>query len=632
MRPELTQADIHASQAGVHVASKIAQTSVIDENADQYDKHRRCGIERDRQDLGVVHSNYVSLSLAGFLSRVARRLSPRLGRVTGVHHATHKSVIIVIMRALQLAAMLCALGWSAPAQFPGQYPGQYPPGQYPGRYPPGSYPPNGQPQSSGGPGRAGRNAPRNSKAAPITATTTGWFRVSAGSQFVIEAEDHRVITYRTSSQTTVQRSGKDVDIASFTPGDHLSVDATEDDMGFFTAVAVRFEKAGTPAERAAASETEDLPKLSGVRSRSSASSPPSAPEREPGDDRPILRRKNNDDSSQPASSDAAPTQTASGTGPAAPAADDPVDTRPTTTMRPADPARDSDDPGPPSLRRGTPQPKLGPPPSTASSRSGESSGGPVILAKGSEPAPSASGPASILAAPADDPVIEKAREVVANFAGALLPNFFCQQVTTRYATEHPKQGWDALDVVTADVAYEDGRETYKNIKVGNKAVSKSMDDLEGTRSTGEFASLELDLLAPDTAATFRKSGQDTIHGRQTWVYKFEVPRERSHWRVEVAAQLYYPAYQGTVWIDRETSRLLRIEQQARNMPVLFPFDTVETAADYDFVRLSTPDAFLLPVNAEVLSCERGTSHCSRNRIEFRNYRKFSTDANITFGN
>src|SRR5271155_5177220 len=116
------------------------------------------------------------------------------------------------MRALQLVAMVCALGLGAQAQFPGQYPGQYPPGQYPpgqypGRYPPGGYPPNGQP--TGGPGRSGRNAPKsNTKAAPVISTTTGWFRIAARSQFVLESEDHRVITYRTTSQTTVQKSGR----------------------------------------------------------------------------------------------------------------------------------------------------------------------------------------------------------------------------------------------------------------------------------------------------------------------------------------------------------------------------------------------------------------------------------------
>ena len=66
------------------------------------------------------------------------------------------------------------------------------------------------------------------------------------------------------------------------------------------------------------------------------------------------------------------------------------------------------------------------------------------------------------------------------------------------------------------------------------------------------------------------------------------------------------------------------------MPLLFPFDTVETATDYDFVRLAAPQPFLLPVNAEVLSCVRGSRLCSRNRIEFRNYRKFGADTDVTF--
>jgi hypothetical protein len=45
----------------------------------------------------------------------------------------------------------------------------------------------------------------------------------------------------------------------------------------------------------------------------------------------------------------------------------------------------------------------------------------------------------------------------------------------------------------------------------------------------------------------------------------------------------------------------------------------------------------MPLKAEVLSCQRSSPHCSRNEIEFRNYRKFgaesiviTTDSTITF--
>ncbi len=542
------------------------------------------------------------------------------------------------MRAVRLLLAVCALGFAVQAQYPGQYPpgsyppGSYPPGQYPGRYPgqypPGQYPPgqgpngpNGRTQQDGPPTMHRRGS--NSNAGAST-TTYGMLRTVVGGQFVLEADDHRIITYRSTSQLKIDRDGKQVDLASLTPGDHLIVDSTEDDAGYFTATEVHWDKAATAADRAAASETWDLPKLDGRgASGSSASSPPS----EPGDDRPILRRRNNGDDSAssttqaPQASTPPPQQTAK-----AQPVEDPVDNRPTTTVKPPDAPNDPDDSGPPTLRHGapasarvapvtSPEPKPVPPPAQVT---------------GVQPnAETRRSPLSVLAQTSDDPVIEKAREVAAQFAG-VLPNFFCQQITTRYESDHPKEGWTALDIVTADVAYEDGHETYKNIKVGNKSVNKNMEDIGGTRSSGEFASILEDLMSPYTNAIFKKGGTDTIHGRSTWVYSYDIPRERSHWRVEAPSQLYYPASRGSIWIDKQTSRVLRIEQEARGIPILFPFDTVETATDYDYVRLATPEPFLLPVDAEVLSCVRGSSNCSRNKIEFRNYRKFGSESSITF--
>jgi hypothetical protein len=248
--------------------------------------------------------------------------------------------------------------------------------------------------------------------------------------------------------------------------------------------------------------------------------------------------------------------------------------------------------------------------------------------KSPEPEPAPVELAGLNTRPSDDPVIAKAREAAAEYS-ASLPNFFAQQNTTRYQKEG-RESWHAQDIVSADIAYENGRESYKNIKVGNKAVNKTMDEIGGTRSTGEFATLLESLLSEGSGATFRRNGQDTIRNRAALVYAYEVPRERGTWRVEAPSQLYYPALRGSIWIDKETSRVLRIEQQGRNLPALFPFDTVETTTDYDFIRLGTSGPFLLPVEAEVLSCQRGTSLCSRNRIEFRNYRKFGAESNVTF--
>jgi hypothetical protein len=446
---------------------------------------------------------------------------------------------------------------------------------------------------------------------------------------VIETDDHRIIWYRLTDKTTIQKDGKDADLKNFQVADRVTVEGTEDEQNNFVALSVTWNKAGTAEEKAQASRTWDLPAPStGPLAKASTTQTSVKGD----DDRPILRRKTAHPA--PAEQQASPAPEAPAPAQTAPAANtppnEPIDNRPSTSVRPADPPRDADDPGPPQLKRGTPAARR---PSAA-----PADDGPVLTAKSTEPAPQArqatpAGPVVRENQPIpiqDDPVIQKAREAAASFAGTL-PNFFCQQSTTRYQTDNPKRGWDAIDVVTADVAYENGRESYKNIKIGNKVVGQSMDSIPGARSTGEFSTLLEALMSPGTGAAFRKDGSETIRGRQAWIYKFEVKRERGNWRIEGNSQLYYPAYRGSVWIDKETARVLRIEQEGRNMPPLFQFDTVESSTDYDFVRLGTPEQFLLPVEAEVLSCERGTSNCSRNKIEFRNYRKFGAESSISFG-
>ena len=456
----------------------------------------------------------------------------------------------------------------------------------------------------------------------MVATDIGIVRRVAPGQIVIEPADHRIVWFRVTGTTKFMKSNKEVDATAFALGDHVTVDHTSDDEEMYTATEMRWDKEGDPQEKAHAGETWDLPRLEGAAPKGTASA--SGGVREPGDDRPVLRRANSGDNSadEAKPADAAPAKTQQAAKAQEP--EEPIDNRPSTTIRPPDPPKDADDPGPPSLRRGVPTarkmadlppPRFEPAPEVQASN------------KPGAPAPRQMGQAPPDARPVDS-VIEKAREAAATYTESL-PNYFCQQMTARYQSDHPKTGWDALDVVTADVAYENGQESYKNVKLGSKSV-KSMDDLGGTRSTGEFSTILLDLLDPGTNAIFRRTGTDTIGGRATWIYKYEIPRERSHWRVEAPSQLYYPAHGGSIWIDKETSRVLRIEQGTLNMPKAFPFDTVETVTDYAFIPLAAGTKYLLPADAEVLSCLRGTSMCTRNRLEFRNYRKFGAESSITF--
>jgi hypothetical protein len=97
--------------------------------------------------------------------------------------------------------------------------------------------------------------------------------------------------------------------------------------------------------------------------------------------------------------------------------------------------------------------------------------------------------------------------------------------------------------------------------------------------------------------------------------------------LHAGSQNVVAAYTGSVWLDPNTARVLRIEIQARNLPSDFQVDTVETALDYSDVRLGE-GSFLLPVHAEALGCERGTSYCNHNIIDFRNYHEFKSETKI----
>jgi len=229
-----------------------------------------------------------------------------------------------------------------------------------------------------------------------------------------------------------------------------------------------------------------------------------------------------------------------------------------------------------------------------------------------------------------DPIIDSAREAAFSFADTL-PNYIVKQFTTRYATDAARKGqtsWRAIDTVTADVVSDGGKESYKNILVNGKTPKEAVEK-SGTWSTGEYSSVLLDILSPATDADFHNKRTTTIVNRSAYRYDFSVEQPNSHWHVYSSSESYNPEYTGAIWIDKENSRVLRIELSARNMPRAFALDTVESAVDYDYVLIGD-SKFLLPVHSEALSCERGTSDCSRNVIDFRNYRKFGADTSITF--
>ncbi|MBS1828284.1 MAG: hypothetical protein JST93_23465 [Acidobacteria bacterium] len=246
-------------------------------------------------------------------------------------------------------------------------------------------------------------------------------------------------------------------------------------------------------------------------------------------------------------------------------------------------------------------------------------------ASGAEPSTVA--PVTDLAAAEADALIKSARDTAKGYT-ATLPDFLAQQATTRYFRSSVIEQWQKLDVVTADVAYRNGKESYSNWAIDGRPRTQPVDQT-GAWSTGEYGTTLEDLMSEATQAQFKIRGAERVDNFSTAAFDFTVTQDNSSWELLSPDQRRFkPAYEGTVWIDRESKRVVKIEQHAVNIPNDFPISRVETTLQYNFAQIESK-TYLLPAGGEYTACMNGGA-CTRNAIEFRNHRKFEAQSKVSF--
>lgn len=250
-------------------------------------------------------------------------------------------------------------------------------------------------------------------------------------------------------------------------------------------------------------------------------------------------------------------------------------------------------------------------------------------AEPAEPPAEAAPAAPDLRPQTDAAILGDARARSATFS-ASLPNYLVEQMTSRYfAAGFPAQ-WREIDVVTAELAYVNGQEDYRDFRINGHPIYQPIEKT-GAWSTGEFGSTLEDVMSPATNASFRRRGTEKLADRQAYVFDYTVAQANSHWTmVSSDGRNYNPAYEGAVWIDVATRRVLRIEQHATAMPRDFTMSRADSILEYGFAQIEG-NTYLLPSKGETDGCTSGSGTCTRNVIEFRNYRKFTAESTVTFG-
>ncbi|MGH9831517.1 MAG: hypothetical protein ACRD9Y_00795 [Blastocatellia bacterium] len=230
---------------------------------------------------------------------------------------------------------------------------------------------------------------------------------------------------------------------------------------------------------------------------------------------------------------------------------------------------------------------------------------------------------------ATEPFLEETRKVVRDYLDEL-PDFICQQEVQRYIDLDGSGAWDKADTLVYELTYNRKRETYKPINSIGRPLTRPLEESRGAYSTGDFASGLAALFDSETKAVFKPAGKERLGNRQTLIYDFRVPQESSKLTVKAeGAPQIVAGYSGSIWIDAETKRVLRIDQAVDDLPKGYPITHSESSVDYDVIKLRGLDGdFLLPIKAELVIGNRHEKQNFRNLIYFKFYRKFETDVKI----
>jgi hypothetical protein len=213
-----------------------------------------------------------------------------------------------------------------------------------------------------------------------------------------------------------------------------------------------------------------------------------------------------------------------------------------------------------------------------------------------------------------------------------LPDFLCTETMHRWVDPTSKEDWRAVDTVVADVSFVDQKENYMLRTVGGKRSDRSLTDLDGTVSQGEFGSILAMIFNPASQAEYRWDHWTILRKRTTSVYFYRItaahhPHELWHKTPPSGVAKAVVGLHGYVYIDQETSSVMRISAIAEEIPTEFPVQASSTVLDYEYAKIGD-SPYLLPLRAEVRIDAKGGS--ALNGVEFQNYRKFRADTMVSF--
>jgi hypothetical protein len=210
----------------------------------------------------------------------------------------------------------------------------------------------------------------------------------------------------------------------------------------------------------------------------------------------------------------------------------------------------------------------------------------------------------------------------------IMPDYLCTETLKPVQFTDIKNNAPELQIM-AEVRLQNGEETYSDVRVNGKPANIDVTKLAFS-SMGEFSSLLRALFHPQNAAQFSFGKEVRLHSTPAWIFDFTVHQQsnKSLWFLRSGGHTYYPGYRGSLWLEKASSRLMRLEMNAIEMQEAnIPFKRFKLTGEYAYTALGDGTSFVLPTQTSTIGCANNEI-CVGSSVTFANCHKFAAKSRI----
>lgn len=214
-----------------------------------------------------------------------------------------------------------------------------------------------------------------------------------------------------------------------------------------------------------------------------------------------------------------------------------------------------------------------------------------------------------------------------------LPNFLCTQITRRsVAPVRPggEPSWKLQDTLTIQLSFFEQKESYRVVKVNNKAVEEVLEDLPGFKVKSDFGSMTKDIFDPASETRFDWDRWGVWNGRPSVVLSFRMEPAHSvlsgNYKQNGRPVHFVLGCKGQVEVDWETRQVVRVTAESVD-PSGSAVRDLRIAIRYSHQKIGNRDV-LLPLDSVTTVSFWGKLSRTENR--FTGYRMYTADSAISF--